>query len=145
MSAAAKLLARLARVSQHGRDRWRAVCPAHESRNASQSLAVRELDDGTVLIRCHAGCGAADIVKAVGLELKDLFPANHRAPKEPRQAQRPNHYHAARAALRTISREAVIVLLVASDVAAGRTPTHADLDRCALAAGRIRHALEGVE
>jgi len=141
---ARRLLERLSHVSQQGPDRWRAICPNHESRHRSQTLAIRELADGTVLLRCHAGCGAADIVAKVNLELKDLFARDHRAPCEPRHPQKANHHHAAREALETISREAVIVCLVAEDVACGRMPSEADLERCALAAGRIRFALEGV-
>jgi len=55
---------------------WRAarmgVLPAHDDQNPS--LDVRELADGRLLIICRAGCGSADIVDAVGLELSDLFP-----------------------------------------------------------------------
>jgi putative DNA primase/helicase len=48
-----------------------ARCPAHDDNQ--QSLAVSEGTDGRVLINCFAGCTAADVVAAVGLELKDLF------------------------------------------------------------------------
>lgn len=77
MTAAAKLLDRLQGVRQSGPGRWLAKCPAHEDR--SPSLSVRELDDGTALIKCFGGCGAADVLAAVGLELKDLFPRRGRA------------------------------------------------------------------
>jgi hypothetical protein len=49
-----------------------ARCPAHEDRQPS--LAVRELDDGRVLLRCHAGCSTDDVLDAVGLAYRDLFP-----------------------------------------------------------------------
>jgi len=40
------------------------------------SLGIRELEDGRVLLRCHAyQCAVEDIVGAVGLDLADLFPA----------------------------------------------------------------------
>ena len=48
-------------------------CPAHEDKEASLSIAQGE--DGRVLIKCFAGCGAKEIVGALGLKLKDLFPA----------------------------------------------------------------------
>jgi hypothetical protein len=51
---------------------WSARCPAHDDRRAS--LSVTESDDGTVLVKCHAGCSATAIVSAVGLTLADLFP-----------------------------------------------------------------------
>lgn len=63
------LLERLEGVS--GRNgRWQARCPAHEDR--SPSLAITESDD-KILIHCFAGCSAADIMAAVGLQLGDLF------------------------------------------------------------------------
>ena len=37
-------------------------------------LSISEGGDGTVLIKCFAGCSALAIVNAVGLELHDLFP-----------------------------------------------------------------------
>jgi hypothetical protein len=68
-----KLLDRLQEVRKTGVGRWLARCPAHEDR--SPSLSIRELDDGTVLVKCFGGCGAAEVVDAVGLSLRDLFPS----------------------------------------------------------------------
>lgn len=72
VSPAERLLERLQNVKQTRPDRWQARCPSHDDR--SPSLAITETPDGTLLLKCWAGCGAADIVSAVGLELKDLFP-----------------------------------------------------------------------
>lgn len=47
-------------------------CPAHEDRNAS--LSVGEGKDGAAVLLCFAGCETTDIVKALGLGMKDLFP-----------------------------------------------------------------------
>jgi putative DNA primase/helicase len=52
--------------------KWSAKCPAHEDR--SPSLSIKTLDDGRVLIHCHAGCSAIDVLTAIGLSLKDLYP-----------------------------------------------------------------------
>lgn len=52
--------------------KWSAKCPAHEDR--SPSLSVKALDDGRVLVHCHAGCSAADVLASVGMSLKDLYP-----------------------------------------------------------------------
>ena len=49
---------------------WQARCPCHKDRK--QSLSVRDGEKGIVL-HCHAGCETADIVKAVGLTMQDLF------------------------------------------------------------------------
>lgn len=51
---------------------YQAPCPAHEDDNPS--LSIKEAQDGRVLLKCHAGCSAEDIVHALGLSMKDLFP-----------------------------------------------------------------------
>lgn len=66
------LLEKLKKVSPKGKGQWMACCPAHEDR--SPSLAIKETSDGRILVKCFAGCGAADIVAAAGLTLADLFP-----------------------------------------------------------------------
>ena len=43
---------------------FKACCPAHEDKDPS--LVVTELHDGRVLLKCWAGCGAADILSALG-------------------------------------------------------------------------------
>lgn len=49
-----------------------ACCPAHEDR--SPSLAVTHIEDGRILIYCFAGCEVGDVLAAVGLNIRDLFP-----------------------------------------------------------------------
>lgn len=50
-----------------------ARCPSHDDERAS--LAVRQADDGSLLVYCHAGCAAADVMAAIGRSLADLSPA----------------------------------------------------------------------
>ena len=50
---------------------WQALCPAHNDQN--RSLSISQGDDGRILLKCHAGCETADIIKAVGLQMSDLF------------------------------------------------------------------------
>lgn len=57
---------------------WTAKCPSHDDHNPS--LTVREHEDG-VSVKCHAGCSTEDIVRAIGLEKRDLYP---RASLKPR-------------------------------------------------------------
>ena len=64
------LLPRLEAVKETGPGRWCARCPAHDDKHPS--LTVKETDDGTLLVRCWAGCPASDIVAAAGMELSDL-------------------------------------------------------------------------
>ncbi|HUW98890.1 MAG TPA: toprim domain-containing protein [Acidiferrobacter sp.] len=69
------LLSRLDKVRKSGGE-WTALCPAHDDRNPS--LSIKEADDGTLLIKCHAGCSAREILAAVGLGLEDLYPEHLR-------------------------------------------------------------------
>ena len=69
------LLSRLERVRANRNGTWVARCPAHDDRSPSLSIATG--DDGKVLLHCFAGCGAADVVESVGLELSNLFPETH--------------------------------------------------------------------
>ncbi len=53
-------------------DGWSARCPAHDDHNAS--LTINAGMGGRVLLRCHAGCEAGDVVKEIGLTMADLYP-----------------------------------------------------------------------
>ncbi len=64
------VLSRLRKVKKSGTG-WEACCPAHDDRHASLSVAVG--DDGRVLLHCHAGCSTEEIVKALGLTMRDLY------------------------------------------------------------------------
>lgn len=66
-----ELLTRLDGVKRTGRG-YVARCPSHEDR--SPSLSIGEGTDGTILIKCFAGCGLTDITGALGLKPRDLFP-----------------------------------------------------------------------
>lgn len=128
------ILDRLEGVREAGTGRWLARCPAHEDR--SPSLSVRETSDGTVLIHDFAGCSPADILAAVGLELKDLFPEK---PEHRKPAIRDyRHVHAARDALKLLAHESLVTLTAADNIARGIILTDADRERLALAAARIR-------
>lgn len=65
------LLPRLARVRTVASGQWVARCPAHPDQHPS--LRIRELPDGTLLVKCWAGCSAQAVCAAVGLVLRDLF------------------------------------------------------------------------
>lgn len=51
---------------------WKAHCPAHD--DGTESLSVAEGDDGRTLLHCHAGCELEEILEALGLQARDLFP-----------------------------------------------------------------------
>jgi hypothetical protein len=71
-----------------------ARCPAHEDKRAS--LSVGTGDDGRALVKCHAGCETADVLAALGLEEKALFPEREkRRPVKKSAAAVEFTYHAA--------------------------------------------------
>ena len=69
MNAAALARALCARRSGSG---WMARCPAHDDHNPS--FSIREAPDGTLVFKCHAGCGQHDVIEA--LKSRGLWPGN---------------------------------------------------------------------
>ena len=123
-----QFLGRLERVKASGRG-YIARCPAHEDKTASLSITAG--DDGRVLMHCFAGCRAADVVAAAGLEIGDLFVkrptadmsfTERAALKEyARQAQW-------KAALNCLALEATIISIAAQEMRQGKK---LDADDCA--------------
>ncbi|NOR71252.1 MAG: DNA primase [Methylomarinum sp.] len=68
------VLSRLDRVKRTGEGKWLAPCPAHNDK--SPSLAIKEADNGNILIHCFAGCSVHEIVESINLTLADLMPDN---------------------------------------------------------------------
>lgn len=66
-----QILSRLDKVHKSGKG-YSARCPAHEDKKPS--LFVMELEDGRILVKCHAGCTGQEILQSVGLSLSDLYP-----------------------------------------------------------------------
>ena len=137
MSAAARLLDRLEGVRSVGTARWMARCPAHEDRSAS--LSIRDAD-GRVLICCHAGCSASDVVEALGLKLADLFdaPIAHHISG---MASPIRAYVNPAEVLRDLAHEAVVLVLISERLRVEPRLTDEMRSRLDLAAGRINGAL----
>src|SRR5689334_16226222 len=95
-----------------GRGRWLARCVTHEDKRPS--VAIRELDDGRVLLHCFAGCATDEILAALGLTFEDLFPERlqDHLPRE----KRPWH---PLDILRALVTEAEIAALSADNLASG--------------------------
>lgn len=72
----APLLQRIASTTGHqprgSATQLTARCPAHDDHNASLSIGI---STDKAKLHCHAGCGTLDIVHALGLTMRDLFPA----------------------------------------------------------------------
>jgi hypothetical protein len=124
------LLSRLDGVKRTGVDRWLAKCPAHDDKQPS--LAVREIDNDRVLVKCFAGCTVEEVLASVGLALPDLFPKRptHRGKREKRPWP-------AADVLRAVGHEATVVAVAASIIARGGTLTPKDRQRAHVAASRL--------
>jgi hypothetical protein len=134
------LLNRLEKV-QGKKGRWTACCPAHVDK--SPSLAITQLDDGRILLKCFAGCSAYEVVSAVGMDMTDLFPkdnlvgnkiTNHAIKPE----RRPFY---ATDLLKIIQFEALITSIAAFDLAEGRQVSDTDRKRLKTAFERINEAV----
>lgn len=140
MSQADALLAKLHGVQGRG-PRWRAICPAHESRHKTRTLAVFEADDGRVLVKCHAGCGVEAIVGAVGMDLAELFPPRQDEDHKPR-IKKP---WAARDVVAALRAETMVGWVLLTDIANGKVLTKGDRERAKLAADRAAHLMQELE
>lgn len=109
------LLSCLDFVKSTGSGKWIARCPHHDDR--SPSLSITEKDDGRVLIHCHAGCGAAEVLDAVGLGYSALFPEDLS-----------RNYHAERKA-EDRSVDELVVAIAAADRKAGKRLSDEDKER----------------
>lgn len=79
-----KVLNRLDKVKSAGPNKWKACCPAHDDKHPT--LAISETSQGVVLLKCWAGCSTKEIVSAIGLELRDLFPGDKQPRRGPSKA-----------------------------------------------------------
>lgn len=66
----------LPRYKATGSGRWLGSCPGplHKKGDRNMSLSIGETSEGAALLHCFAGCEAAAILAALGLELRDLYP-----------------------------------------------------------------------
>jgi hypothetical protein len=133
------LLSRLQKVK--GRNgSWTACCPAHEDKGPS--LAVREADDGRVLLHCFAGCPTVNVLGAVGMDMSDLFPPDERRknyPVEGKPRMKPAFY--ASDLIRILSFEALVVNICAYDMSVGKPLKEEDRERLKVAQQRIEEVM----
>lgn len=128
------LLSRLEGVRQTKPGSWVARCPAHEDR--SPSLSITESDDGRVLIYDHAGCGAAEVLSAVGMEFGDLYPDSGHRHKPRRQKHHPA------SVLKALNGDAMFMLFCSDELRKGNALSDSTMDELAVVNGRIRRAVE---
>lgn len=135
-----RLLPRLDAVKPMGDARWLARCPSHDDK--SPSLSVRELDDGTLLLKCWSGCGAAEITGALGLQLKDLFPPKPWTPGQQRNPQRRRWFPLE--AMIALEGELWLAAILAGDIARRGAATPEEASRLLKIALRFAAAAEEV-
>ena len=129
------ILSRLEKVK--GRNgAYTACCPAHGDK--SPSLAIRELDDGRILMKCFANCSIQEIMGAIGMDIGDLFPnVNKDLPPVKRK------YYATDL-LRVIEFEAWVVSVAAYTMSQGLSLSEEDRTRMKVAQTRIMEAVKYV-
>ena len=129
------ILSRLEKVK--GRNgAYTACCPAHGDK--SPSLAIRELDDGRILMKCFANCSIQEIMGAIGMEIGDLFPDTN---KDLPQVKR--KYYATDL-LRVIEFEAWVVSVAAYTMSQGLPLSEEDRARMKKAQTRIMEAVKNI-
>ena len=132
---AATLLDRMQRVRRTGPNAWIGSSPTREDR--SPSVAVRELDDGTVLVHDFGGDSVADILAALGLTFADLYPERPTIGRKPHR--RPFN---ASDVLALVAFESKVAALVINDALNGKTVSLADYERLITAGARLADAAE---
>ena len=122
-------------VRETGPGKFIARCPAHDDR--SPSLAIRECDDGRVLLHCFAGCEVESVLTAVGLDFGDLYPdkpdAGH-SHKPVRQR------FDARQVLATLDHESLVVSIIGADFLEQKEIDDETWSRLGIAVHRINAA-----
>ena len=138
MTPVENLISRLDKVK--GRNgSWTARCPAHADKGPS--LAVREGEAGRVLLHCFAGCETANVLGAIGMDMTDLFPPDEKRREYPvtgKPAMKPAFF--ASDLMRIIHMEALVVQIVAFDIANGKIPNEETRERMLTAYQRIDEA-----
>ena len=132
------ILSLLSKVRKMGPDRWMACCPAHADK--SPSLSIRETSDGRVLLHCWTGCGATEILEAVGLEFDALFPEKLDSTQPNRERQPFSH----REAMAGLVPEVMFVAAASSDMI-HKPLKKQDHDRLIIAVSRLAAASSYVE
>ncbi len=104
------LISRLDGVKETGPGKYLSRCPAHADR--SPSLAIKDGDDGRVLIHCFAGCETEDVLSAIGMTFSDIMPERIGA----KHSYKPvRNRISPRDALATLDHESLVVAIIAHD------------------------------
>lgn len=125
------LLSRLQKVKRVGKDSHIACCPAHQDK--SPSLAIREVEDGKVLVKCFGGCSVEEICGAIGITVSDIMPD-----RQPDALRRPMAApFNARDVLECIKNDASLLCVFISDMKQAKQATAQESANAYKAACRI--------
>jgi hypothetical protein len=119
---------------------WTARCPAHN--DDAPSLAIREADDGRILLHCFAGCETLNVVQALGMDLSDLMPPDEKRrdyPVEGKPKIKPAFYVSD--LIRILAFEALVVSICAHDLQKGKALPEGDYERLKVAQQRIEEVM----
>lgn len=131
------LISRLDGLKETGPGKYLSRCPAHEDR--SPSLAIKDGDDGRVLLHCFAGCETEDVLLALGLTFADVMPECIGSDHAYKPMQK--RFDAGQF-LRVLRSEAVLVAIAAENISEGIKISDEDRDRVFNASCRIRAAAD---
>jgi len=132
------VLARLEGARSVRPGEWRTFSPFQENCD-QRTLAVKECDDGRVLLHDFAGHDVREVLEAIGLEFGDLFPGDYRASSHRSLTKPWRPTISARDALLVLSEETLVVLTFAMDmIGEGPLPSVDDYKRCREAVRRIQ-------
>lgn len=111
---------------------YTACCPAHDDKHPS--LAIRELEDGRILLKCFSGCSVSEICGVVGIDLSELFPPDDNFRQIASPVKKPFY---ATDLIKLLAFEAMVVGVAANSLANGNALSQIDLDRMKVAQMRI--------
>ena len=113
-------------------------CPAHPDHRPSLSIR-READRW--LVHCFAGCGASEVLDALGLDWQDLFPerlADERLPRVTKPWRSSD-------VIKAFTHELMVAWVILADVAAGKSISETDRALAGLAGTRIARFMEELD
>lgn len=131
-----KLLPCLTAVRASGKDRWMAQCPSHEDKRPS--LSVRQFQDGSLSVKCFAGCSTGNVLSAVSLNPSDLFPRQN---DDYASGHAPRPGPPWRDLISYLREDLQAIQIGAARLASGEKLERKDLDRVGLTAIRIYELL----
>jgi len=129
------LLSHFDGVKETGHGRFVARCPAHDDR--SPSLAIKDGDDGRVLVHCFAGCETEEVLSAIGLTFADVMP--ERVGSDHSYKPLRNRI-SARDALATLDHESLVVAIIGADFLEHKEIDNVTWSRLASAVERVNTA-----